>query len=176
MFGGKKLLREGERLDGILIESDEGKVLTNGAGSYHVKVRVTFEDGTTTEFDERLHTKDAGMRGLGAVVPVRYDPSDRSKIAVDGPEMRNRRETDEAQREAAFKAEPDPLPTSASPSAQLQALWEQKKALDARGSELRRTGAPREEVGAWVHESEAHDARFRALKAQHPDWAPKPSA
>jgi hypothetical protein len=111
------------------------------------------------------------MKGVGAVVPVRFDPSDRSKIVVDGPALRKRRETDEAQREEAFAATPEPL-ASANPTAQLQELWEQKKAMDARGSELRRTGAPREEVGAWVHESEALDARFRALKAQHPDWAP----
>jgi hypothetical protein len=175
VFGNKKLLRDGAQLDGVLIESDDGKVLVNAASSYHVKVRVTFEDGTLGEFEDRLHTKDAGMKGIGAVVPVRFDPSDRTKIAVDGPELHRRRETDAAQREAAFAATPEPL-ASASPSAQLQELWTQKKAMDARGSELRRTGAPREEVGAWVHESEALDARFRALKAQHPDWAPSAGA
>ena len=48
--------------------------------------------------------------------------------------------------------------------------------MDARGSELRRAGAQREEVGAWMHENEALDARFRALKAQHPDWTPSAGA
>jgi hypothetical protein len=176
MFGDKKLLRDGAQAVGVLVESDSVKVLVNGAGAYHVRVHVDFEDGTSTEFDTKIHTRDAGMRDVGGTVPVRYYPADHAKIAVDEDRMRAERETGEAQRDAAFKAIGDaPLPAG-DPAAQLQALWEQRKALDLRGSELRRSGAPREEVGAWVHESEALEARFRALKLQHPEWTPTPAA
>ena len=57
VFGNRKLLRDGAELDGVLIESDDGKVLVNAASSYHVKVRVTFEDGTLAEFEDRLHRR-----------------------------------------------------------------------------------------------------------------------
>jgi hypothetical protein len=169
MFGKKKVSRDGAQIHGVLVESDADKV--PGANSYHVNVHVTFEDGTTTEFTDRLHPGDAGLRGLGAVVPVRYDPLDRSNIVVDEAQMRDDAETAQAQRQAAFDAVSN-APPSADPGTALQALWEQMRALDERGSELRRTGAPREEVGAWVSEREAVDARFRALKLDHPEWTP----
>jgi hypothetical protein len=169
VFGKMKLSRDGAQIHGLLVESDADK--TPGANSYHVKVRVTFEDGTTAEFTQRLHPGDAGLRGLGAAVPVHYDPADRSNIAVDEAQMRDDTQTAQAQRQAAFDAiDTAPLPTD--PAAALQALWEQMRALDERGSELRRTGAPRAEVGVWVAQREAVDARFRTLKLDHPDWTP----
>jgi hypothetical protein len=173
VFGSKKYLHDGAQVDGVLIRSDGGKVLVNAASSYAVRVRVTFDDGTTAEFDTRLHTTSAGMRSMGAVVPVRYDPADRSKIGVDEEEMRRAAELGKKQREDAFAAVPAALP--ADPSEALQALWEQLRALDDRGSELRRTGAPRDQVGAWVAEREALDSRYRALKNQHPEWSPTPA-
>ncbi len=73
----------------------------------------------------------------------------------------------------AFAAQPATLPGS--PTEQLQALWEQHRVLDERGSEMYRSGAPRDQVGAWVAEKEALDARYRALKNQHPEWKPAAS-
>jgi hypothetical protein len=105
------------------------------------------------------------------VVPVRYGASDRSKIAVDEAQMRDDAKTAQAHRQTAFHAIGD-APGSADPATALQALWDQMRALDERGSELRRTGAPREEGGAWVAEREAVDAQFRALKLDHPGWTP----
>ncbi len=111
------------------------------------------------------------MLRLGATVPVRYDSADRSKIAVDEAQIRGERETGQRQRKEAFATVAEtPLPSG--PAAQLEALREQLKELDARGSELRRENAPREQVGAWVAEREAVDARYRALKRQHPEWTP----
>jgi hypothetical protein len=173
MFGSKKFLHDGAQVDGVLIQSDDGKVLVNAASSYHVRVRVTFDDGTLAEFDSKLNTKSAGMRAVGAIVPVRFDPSDRSKIDIDDDELRRRKDLSESQREAAFAATPAALPSD--PSEALQSVWEQLKALDARGSELRRSGAPRDQVGAWVAEKEALDSRFRAMKSQHPTWTPTPT-
>lgn len=174
MFGSKNFMRTGAQIDGVLIESDDDKAYTAASGSYHVRVRVTFDDGTTTEFATKLHTKESGARGIGSVVPVRYDASDRSKIDVDGAEIRRRREQGEQQRKDAFAA-PSPVPAG-SPETQLQAMWEMLKQMDVRGSELRRRSAPRDEVGAWVAEKEALDSRYRALKNRHPEWTPTPSA
>ncbi len=176
MFGNKKLLANGAQAQGIVTASDDVKVLVNGAGGYAVTISVTFDDGTSQELETRLHTKDVGMKGIGSVLPVRYDPSDRSKIAVDEPAIRASRELQQTQRETAFAAISSTPPVSSDPAEQLQALWEQKKAMDVRGSELSRSGAPREQVGVWVSESEALNSRFRALKLQHPEWTPKPSS
>jgi hypothetical protein len=173
MFGSKKFLQDGAQVDGVLIQSDDGKVLVNAASSYHVRVRVTFDDGTSSEFDSKLHTKTAGMRSVGSVVPVRYDVGDRSKIDIDADELSRRKDLSESQRDAAFTATPAALPSD--PAEALQSLWEQLKALDARGSDLRRAGAPREQVGAWVAEKEALDSRYRAMKSQHPTWSPTPT-
>jgi hypothetical protein len=172
MFGGKKFLRDGAQIEGVIIASDAWKVLRGGTGAYHVRMLATFEDGTSTEFDQRVHTRDVGMREQGAVVPVRYDASDRTQIAIDESAMRQRRDVDNEQRDAAFQAVADSAGAPADPLDQLQALWDQKRALDVTGSELRRTGAPREQVGAWVHEVEAVDSRLRALRLQYPDWKP----
>jgi hypothetical protein len=112
------------------------------------------------------------MREQGAVVPVRYDASDRTRIAIDEAEMHRRRDVDNAQRDASFAAVAASAEPARDPFEQLQALWEQRRALDVTGSELRRSGAPRDQVGTWVHETEAVDARLRALRLQYPDWKP----
>ena len=173
MFGSKKFLTDGTVTNGVLIESESEKVAvgSGGTGRYRVRVRVTFDDGTFGEFDTKLDVTKSGIRFVGATVPVRFDPSDRSKIDVDEAELQRRKELDRQQEHDAFAAVPEP-PRSSDPATQLQDLWEQKKAMDLRGSELRRSGAPREDVGKWVHESEALDARYRALKDQHPEWQP----
>jgi hypothetical protein len=171
MFGSKSFLKDGAQVDGVLIQSDSDKVAFGGDGSYHARVRVTFEDGTTGEFNTRLHVREVGMRNIGAVVPVRYDATNRSKIDVDAHEIRRRHDLADQQRKAASAAVPATLPAG-DPAAQLQSLWEQLKVMDARGSELRRSGAPRDQVGAWVAEKEALDARYRALKNHHPEWVP----
>jgi hypothetical protein len=177
MFGGKKFLTDGTATTGVLIESESEKVAagSGGTGRYRVRVRVTFDDGTSSEFETKLHASTSGIKFVGATVPVRFDPSDRSKIDVDEAELQRRRDVDRQQEHDAFAAVPEP-PRSTDPAEQLQDLWEQKKAMDLRGSELRRSGAPREEVGQWVHENEALDARYRALKDQHPEWQPRPTS
>jgi hypothetical protein len=54
-----------------------------------------------------VHTRDVGIREQGAIVPVRYDASDREPIAIDESELRRRRDVDTAQRDPAFAAVAD---------------------------------------------------------------------
>ena len=123
-------------------------------------------------FGNRLHVRDAGLLRLGATVPVRYDSADRSKIAVDEARIRGERETGGSSRKgtapSATVAE-TPLPSG--PAAQLEALREQLKELDARGSERLRENAPREDNWRPGRRARCCSTRpYRALKRQHPEW------
>ncbi len=57
----------------------------------------------TTEFKKWLDWHDVGQLYQGSVVPVRYDPSDHSKVALDVPALEER----QARADAAGKAQLD---------------------------------------------------------------------
>jgi hypothetical protein len=92
MFGiGKgKVLREGAQAHGVVVESrPPAGTATGGVGNiYHVKVRVHFKDGSTADVSSgRLDRHKVGWKLEGDIVPVRYDPEDRSKIEIDVPAL-----------------------------------------------------------------------------------------
>lgn len=97
MFGiGKgKLMRDGAQIDGVVICShppaDTGQ---GGVGNiYRIDVRVHFEDGSLAEFSSgRLDRYEVGWKLEGDIVPARYDPANRSRIAVDTPALMAARE------------------------------------------------------------------------------------
>jgi hypothetical protein len=103
MLGADKLLSEGARARGLVIEKRGSAPSAEGAGldMYDVTVRVRFDDGSSTEIQQRLNQHKAGLHTEGDILPVRYDPADRSKVAVDVPELI-------ARREAAASAKPRP--------------------------------------------------------------------
>ena len=88
MFGKAKLLRDGAQAQGLVIES---KIATSGQGGtvdkYDVKLRVRFEDGSAAEISRDLFRHKVGYHYEGAILPVRYDPTDRSKIEIDVPKL-----------------------------------------------------------------------------------------
>jgi hypothetical protein len=102
LIGRKKLLQQGERAEGVVV----GRRLTVGsvAGqapdtrNYYLRIRVRFDDGSTHEWDtldEALggttcNVDEIGEYNPGDVVPVRYDPSDRSKAVLDYPVLKER--------------------------------------------------------------------------------------
>ena len=93
----KKLLREGARADAVVTDR-EGVNLTDGGFTAHKLVlEVHFPDGTQGELQEKVDVADIGaLRGwVGDVLPVRYDPEDRSAVVIDVPAIRA--EVDEAQ-------------------------------------------------------------------------------
>jgi Protein of unknown function (DUF3592) len=92
MFGIRKskVLTEGAQAEGVVIDSqapaDTGE---GGIGrTYRLTARVRFDDGTTTEVASgRLDRTKVGWNLEGDIVPVRYDPTDRSKIEIDVPAL-----------------------------------------------------------------------------------------
>jgi hypothetical protein len=87
MFGRGRLLEDGAQVDGAIIEAPEYfRGSTDMSGRYKVTVRVRFDDGATVEVERRLHLS-CGEHRVGAVLPMRYDPANRSKIEIDEPTL-----------------------------------------------------------------------------------------
>jgi hypothetical protein len=94
MFGKDKLLSEGAPAKGVVIET-HGPATSGQGGvvdSYRLVVRVKFDDGSTTEFAQKLNHRKDGLHIEGDIVPVRFDPADHSKIEIDLPALAARRE------------------------------------------------------------------------------------
>jgi hypothetical protein len=115
MFGShKKLYTEGAQTEGQVIyfgwESPQ-------CWHYHLKVRAKLPDGSSTEFKTGSIEKDKyGPSFEGAIVPVRYDPSDYSKIVVDLPALAARQAQGNAGQQAALDAQFANLGSSGSPA------------------------------------------------------------
>src|SRR5438045_471550 len=82
----KKLYKEGALTEGLVTHRSD----TTGGINYHVTIRVKLPDGTTSEFKKWLDWHDVGQFHVGSVVPVRYDPSDHSKVVLDVPALEAR--------------------------------------------------------------------------------------
>jgi hypothetical protein len=85
MFGrGKKILESGAAAKAVVLETDmSGRSNRHAERLWKVKLRVQFDDGSTAEADCSMWTKPFNGPAAGAIVPVRYDPEDRSKVEVD---------------------------------------------------------------------------------------------
>jgi hypothetical protein len=90
MFGRMDLQKDGERVDGIVLDHRSVGMLvkTNahplGRRDQKVTFRVHFPDGSVEEVEIKVKSKDyAGAFGVGEKFPLRYDPKDRSRIEVD---------------------------------------------------------------------------------------------
>lgn len=113
MFGGKKkLYSEGAQTEGVVIKATAvANPLTVDPG-YEVVVRAKFPDGSTTEFTQGhvmgggwLWAQTVGTPYVGQVVPVRYDPSDHSKIVVDLHALEERHRQANAAQQAQLDAQ-----------------------------------------------------------------------
>jgi hypothetical protein len=99
VFGKDKLLEDGAEGQGVIVDARPGNLLNrHGERRWHLRVRVKFEDGETTEADCEVFDLGIGAVGpasglepypltAGTVIPVRYDRKDRSRVAVDRPKM-----------------------------------------------------------------------------------------
>jgi hypothetical protein len=121
MFGKTKVLSTGMQATGVVFDR-VGPRPTEGGGhvdTYRVTVRVRFDDGTTGDVRAKLHISEVGLHAVGAVVPVRFDPADHSKIEIDVPVLAARKQTarDESRQrsldraEAALREQPSAGPT-----------------------------------------------------------------
>jgi hypothetical protein len=115
MFGKINLMRDGAEVLGRVTESGSDMSFATGGQGYHVKARVEFDDGATSEISCRV-PRGLGAYGVGAVLPFRYDPKDRSKIGLDEPALEaiadaTRAKVKEIEREKAER----PIPPGAVP-------------------------------------------------------------
>jgi hypothetical protein len=116
MFGShKKLYRDGAETEGVVVRTRAAvNPLTVDPG-YEVVVRAKFPDGSTSEFTQGtlkggggwLYAQSVGTPYVGQVVPVRYDPSNRSKVVVDLPALEARHQEATAEATAAQQAQLD---------------------------------------------------------------------
>ena len=85
MFGrGKKILESGAEAKAVVLETDmSGRSNRHAERLWKVKLRVQFDDGSTAEVDCSMWTKPFSGPAVGSILPVRYDPDDRSKVEVD---------------------------------------------------------------------------------------------
>src|SRR3954452_16854877 len=96
MVGHDKLVDDVARVDGVIIEAPEYfRGSTDMHGRYKVTVRVRFDDGATVEVERRLHLS-CGEHRVGAVLPMRYDPANRSKLEIDEATLTASRDADMA--------------------------------------------------------------------------------
>jgi hypothetical protein len=101
-LGNSKLLREGAETEGVVIDVKRQMVTGGNFGdTYHITVRVQFDDGSAAETKQKLSASKAGKHFDAAIVPVRYDAGDHSKIAVDVPALEALRAAALTERETA---------------------------------------------------------------------------
>jgi hypothetical protein len=104
MFGRMNLLKDGERIDGIVLDCQTTGMLvkTNsnplGRSDHKVTVRIHFPDSTVEEVETKVKGKDYGMPfGVGEKVPLRYDPKDHTRIEIDVPAIKGAHRTEVAE-------------------------------------------------------------------------------
>jgi hypothetical protein len=99
MFGKDKPSQDGAEARGVIVEARPGNLMNrHGERRWHLRVRVKFEDGQSTESECELFDLGIGAVGpasglepypltSGTVIPVRYDPNDRTRVSVDREKM-----------------------------------------------------------------------------------------
>jgi hypothetical protein len=182
---------------GRLTESAQALVTSSGnywvppgssPGRYTVELRVQFPDGATVEMAQHVF---GVVINTGDIVPVRYDPADRSKIEIDDSAMLVCQQADidagqaraleigEAELRRANLVREISARTTPPTDGELQAVvnrehevLEQQRAVIRRYAGSAPTDADLSELSRLTEA--VHDARAEldALKALRPDWSP----
>jgi hypothetical protein len=90
----RKLLRNGQQGQAVVVDAtrdgarDDMRTDSTGVFGWNVTLRVTYDDGTTVEFDRYIEAEYADGIAPGAVVPIRFDPRKRSRVEIDTLAMR----------------------------------------------------------------------------------------
>jgi Short C-terminal domain len=106
MFRRKKtLMRDGAQAQALVLEAKQFGHTDVGEGPgmgifFELKLRVQFDDGTAEDITRRVRLASLGgtSGAIGATVsagdllPVRYDPEDRSKIEIDSAAVKQSKE------------------------------------------------------------------------------------
>lgn len=101
MFARRRLIRSGVSAKALVLDK---KVYASGYSTGRTKwcrytLRVQFPDGTTSEIRCWAWRQGLARARVGEVIPVRCDPADRTKIAIDGDAL----EAHHAERERELK-------------------------------------------------------------------------
>jgi hypothetical protein len=101
MFGrGKKILESGAEAKAVVLETDmSGRSNRHAERLWKVKLRVQFDDGIA-ETHCSMWAKPFAGPAAGAILPVRYDPDDRSKVEVDVAAINSGRDAAQEELEA----------------------------------------------------------------------------
>jgi hypothetical protein len=93
MFGRGKLMREGVAAQALVLDKKvyAAGVETGRANACRYRLRVRFEDGSTTEISRRVWSSRRAFALVGDLIPVRYDHADRSRIIIDWPAAKAKR-------------------------------------------------------------------------------------
>jgi hypothetical protein len=94
MFGKGKLLRDGSQAQALVLDKNAWDVgeATGETKACTYTLKVQFDDGSSVEIKRRVMHHDAAWVGVGELLPVRYDRTDRTKIEVDEPALKAQRE------------------------------------------------------------------------------------
>jgi hypothetical protein len=86
----RKLLREGERGEAVVVAAKAETSRSDVAGIYgwNVTIRIKRADGTSADFDRYVEAKDADDVSPGMVLPVRFDPRKPSRVEIDTEALR----------------------------------------------------------------------------------------
>jgi hypothetical protein len=124
-------MRDGEQAQALVLDVKQFGHTAVGEGPgmgifFELKLRVQFDDGTTEDIARRVRLASLGgsSGAIGATVtagdllPVRYDPEDRSKIEIDSAAVKQGKEAarEDSQRLAIQRGE-EQLAAASSPGA-----------------------------------------------------------
>lgn len=100
LFGRhKKLLRDGAQARAIVKEREGANFTHNGYTADRLVLEVHFEDGSQVEIRDKVDKEDVGYKliRVGDILPVRYDPKNRSAAVVDVAAIRAQAEASRQQ-------------------------------------------------------------------------------
>ena len=103
MFEKHKLSRNGAQAQALVLDKKiyATEVESGLTSACRYQLRVKFEDGSTKEISRRAFGDTLASAAVGDVIPVRYDPADRSKIELDRQAIVERQEAQARERDAA---------------------------------------------------------------------------
>jgi hypothetical protein len=179
------------------VKAHGGEAGSTGLTYFDLELRARFDDGSTSEFRCRVGGPFSGTRLTfieGDIVPVRYDPDDRSKIALDEDAMNDdrlsRSETFTAARihgaEMALEDQAADVARIGAPTdAELQDLSDRWSAAMAKAracmdahNDAKAAGDTKEAqrqlaAGAIANAEQVQlGEQYKRLRGQRPDWQP----
>src|SRR5437588_6675099 len=120
MFDKHKVSRDGAQAQALVLGKKiyATEVESGRTSACRYQLRVKFEDGSTTEISRRAFDHTLASAAVGDVIPVRYDPADRSKIELDRHAIVERQKAEAREWDAAAIARGEKaldLPSTATP-------------------------------------------------------------